>query len=182
MQNILAKHQNVFGEGLGHLRGYNAKIHVEQEAVPKFMKARPVAYAMKEKIEKELDRLTSLGNLEPIQFSEWASPIVPVLKSDRSVKICGDFKVTLNSVSKLDRYLIPRIEDLFATLGGGKLFSKLDMSQAYQQVELDDVSKQYTVINTHKGLFRYRRLPFGIASALLFFKELWKVYFRIFRE
>ena len=84
---------------------------------------------------------------------EWASRIVPVLKSDRSVRICGDFKVTLNSVSKLDRHLIPRIEDLFATLGGGKLFSKLEMSQAYQQVELDDVSKQYTVINTQKGLF-----------------------------
>ena len=49
LQNILAKHQNVFGKGLRHLRGYNAKIHVEQEAVPKFMKARPVAYAMKEK-------------------------------------------------------------------------------------------------------------------------------------
>ena len=172
LQNILAKHQNVFGEGLGHLRGYHAKIHVEQEAVPKFMKARPVAYAMKEKIEKELDRLTSLSILEPIQFSEWASPIVPVLKSDRSVRICGDFKVTLNSVSKLDRHPIPRIEDLFATLGGGKLLSKLDMSQAYQQVELDDVSKQYTVINTHKGLFRYRRLPFGIASAPAIFQRV----------
>ena len=66
------------------------------------MKAHPVAYAMKEKIEKELDRLISLGILEPIQFSEWASPIVPVLKSDGSVRICGDPKVTLNSVSKLD--------------------------------------------------------------------------------
>ena len=97
---------------------------------------------MKEKIKKELDRLTSLGILEPIQFSEWASPIVPVLMSDHSVRICGDFKVTLNSVSKLDHHPIPRIKDLFATLGGGKLFSKLDMSQAYQQVELDDVSKQ----------------------------------------
>ena len=56
------------------------------------MKARPVASAMKEKIEKELKRLTSLGILEPIQFSEWTSPIIPVLKSDRSVRICGDFK------------------------------------------------------------------------------------------
>ena len=120
---------------------------------------------MKEKIEKELDRLTSSGVLEPIQFSEWASPIVPVLKSDRIVRICGDFKVTLNSVSKLDHHSIPKIEDLFATLSGGKLFSKLDVSQAYQQVELYDVSKQYTVINTHKELFQYRRLPFGIASA-----------------
>ena len=86
LQNILAKHQNVFEKGLEHLRGYDAKIHVQQEGEPKFMKARSVAYAMKEKFEKELDRLMLLGNLEPIQFSEWASPIIPVLKSDRSVR------------------------------------------------------------------------------------------------
>ena len=95
----------------------------------------------------------SLGILEPIQFSEWASPIVPVLKSNGSVRICCDFKVTLNSFSKLDRHPNPRIEDLFATLGRGKLFSKLVMSQAYQQLELDEFSKQYTVISTYKGLF-----------------------------
>ena len=94
------------------------------------------------------------------------------LKSDGSVRICGDFKVTLNSVSKLDHHPIPRIEDLFATLGGGKLFSKLDISQAYQQLEFDEVSKQFMVINTHKGLFRNRKLSFGIASALVIFQKV----------
>ena len=116
------------------------------------------------------------GQIDIIGYlREWASPIVPVLKSDRSVKICVDFKVTWNSLSKLDRHPILRIKDLFdlfATLGGDKLFSKLDMSQACQQVELDDVSKQYTLINTQKGLFRYRRLPFGIVSAPAFFQRV----------
>ena len=60
---------------------------------------------------------------------------------------------------------IPRVEDLFATEAGGKFFTKLDMSHAYQQIELDDASKQYVVINTHKGLFRYNRLPFGGVSS-----------------
>ena len=77
----------------------------------------------------------------------------------------GDFKVTVNRVSKLDRYPIPKIEDLFAKLAGGKKFSQLDMSQAYQQLLLDDQSKNYVVINTHRGLFRYNRLPYGISSA-----------------
>ena len=71
----------------------------------------------------------------------------------------------MNPVSKLDRYPIPKVEVLFAALGGGKLFSKIDLTQAYQQLPLDDESKQYVVINTHKGLFRYTRLPFGISSA-----------------
>ena len=85
-------------------------------------------------------------------------------KDCKSVRICGDFSVTVNPLSKLDRYPIPKVEDLFARLGKGKLFSKLDLNQAYQQLTLDEDSKKYVVINTHRGLFCYMRLPFGIAS------------------
>ena len=81
------------------------------------------------------------------------------------MRICGDFKVTVNKASKLDRYPIPKVEDLFATLSCGTSFTKLDMSQAYQQIRLDDDSKKYVVVNTHKGLFSYSRLPFGVSSA-----------------
>ena len=73
--------------------------------------------------------------------------------------------MTVNQASKLDRYPIPRVKDLLATLAGGKSFTKLDMSQAYQQLVLDEKSKDLVVVNTHRGLFRYTRLPFGIASA-----------------
>ena len=100
------------------------------------------------------------GILEPVEFAEWAAPIVPVVKSDKSsVGICGDFKLTANKASKLDQYPIPRI-DLFATLDGGKTFTKLDMRQAYQQLPLAEESKAYLVINTHWGLYRYNLLPF----------------------
>ena len=138
---------------------------MDSDAEPRFFKARSVPYSMKIKIEEELDKLVKQEILEPVSFSDWATPIVPVLKPDRSVRICGDFKVTINTAAKLDRYPIPKIDDLFATLGGGRTYSKLDMSQAYQQIELDDDSKRYTIINTHKGLFKYTILPFGIASA-----------------
>ena len=100
-----------------------------------------------------------------MQFSEWAAPIVPIMKPDNSIRICGDCKTTVKKVSKLDNYPIPKVEDLLATLGGGDKFTKLDMSQAYQQLQLDDESKWYTTINTHKGLFQYNRLPYGISSA-----------------
>ena len=110
--------------------------------------------------------MTGDGILRPVQFSEWAAPIVPALKSDKtSVRICGDFKQTVNRVAKLDRYPIPKMEDLFSSLAGGKSYSKIDLSQAYQQLRLDDKSMKYVVINTHKGLFKYTHLPFGISSA-----------------
>ena len=68
-------------------------------------------------------------------------------------------------------YPLPKVEDLFAALAGGKLFSKIDLTHAYQQVKIDDASKKYTTINTHKGLFQYERLPFGISSAPAIFQR-----------
>ena len=165
LEKLINQYSEVFEEGLGAFTGPKAKIHVEVDAVPKFCKARPVPYAMKGKIEEELKRLQEEGTIESVQFSEWAAPIVAITKPDNSIRICGDYKTTVNQVSKLNNYPTPTVEDLLATLGGGEKFTKLDMSQAYQQLQLDDESNRYTTINTHKGLFQYNRLPYGISSA-----------------
>ena len=155
----------LFSPGLGTYLGREFRIEVDPTVAPRYCKARPVPFTMRAKVDKELDRLVSEGTITPITYSPWAAPIVPVLKSDNSIRICGDYKLTANKAARLDTYPIPRIEDLFSSLSGGKLFSKLDMSQAYAQLRLDDESKPYTIINTQKGLFQYNRLCFGISSA-----------------
>ena len=77
-------------------------------------------------MEEELVRLVAEGTLEPMQMAEWASPIVPVVKSDKkSVRIYGDFKQKLNPVAKLDKYPILEVEDLFVKLTGGSTFTKI---------------------------------------------------------
>ena len=162
---LIVKYSEVFEEGLGTFKGPKVKIHVDPEARPKFLKARPLPYAMTGNIEVELKRLQDEGTIEPVQFSEWAAPIVPILKPDDSIRIWGDYKSTVNQISKLDSYPISKVEDLLATLRGGEKFTTLDKSQTYQQLQLDDESKQYTTINTHKELFQYTRLPYGISSA-----------------
>ena len=103
--------------------------------------------------------------ISPVEFSEWEVPIVPVAKPNGTGRICGDYKLTANHVSKLYNYPIQKTEDLLATLGGGEKFTKLDMSRAYQQMTLDEESRKFTTINTHKGLFQCNRLPFGVSSA-----------------
>ena len=166
LQTLLLRYPNVFMEGLGTLIGYKAKIYVDEAAKPKFCQARSVPYALRNKVDEELVRLQEEGTIEPVEWADWAAPIVPVLKRDKSsVRICGDFRLTVNPVSKLDKYPIPKIEDLFNQLEKGKYYTKLDLSQAYQQISLEEHSKKYVVINTHKGLFQYTRLPFGISSA-----------------
>ena len=173
LKDVLEKHKAVFEPGLGKVTGFQARIEVDPEASPKYCKARSVPCFYQEKVEQELDRLVEEGTLEPVEHSEWATPIVAVLKPDKKrVRICGDFKQTINKVAKLDRYPIRRVQDLFAKIGGGKTFTKLDLSQAYLQVPLDEESKKYVVINTHKGLFRYTRLPYGVSSAPGIFQRL----------
>ena len=162
---MLDRHLAVFEEGQGKLVGYKAKITLDPQATPRFCKARPMPYALKAKVEEELDRLTTDGIIEPRQFADWAAPIVPVLKGDQTVRICGDFKQTINQASKLDRYPIPKIEDLFAGLAGRTVFSKLDLSKAYLQIPLDEEAQAVAVINTHKGLYQFNRLPYGVSSA-----------------
>ena len=135
LTRILEEHKLVFEESLGEFKGPKAKIHIDPNATPRFCRARPVPYALREKLEQELDRLQQEGVIEPVEFAEWAAPVVPVIKQDKkSLRLCGDFKLTVNRASKLDTYPIPKIEDLFAQLAGGKSFSKLDMAQAYQQL------------------------------------------------
>ena len=166
LHELLGRYPEIFQEGLGTFKNYEAKIEVDPEATPRFCKARTIPYAMREGVEKEIDKLVAEGVLEAVDHSDWAAPVVAVLKSDRkSVRLCGDFRLTVNPIAKLNRYPIPRVEDLFSKLEGGKTFTKLDLSQAYQQLQLDADSRKYVVINTHKGLFRFTRLPYGVSSA-----------------
>ena len=164
-QAILDRHSAVFKEEMGHIKGVQAKFNIKPGSTPRFYHARSVPYALKTKVEQELDRLEQQDVLEHVEFSNWAAPIVPVVKQDGSVRICGDYKLTLNQVAETDTYPLPRIEDMFASLPGDKTFTKLDVLHAYQQVPLDEDSKEYTTINTHQGLYRYKHLPFGVASA-----------------
>ena len=162
---LLKEFPDLFSQGLGCYKGETFSIEVDPTVEPKFCKARPVPYAMRNMVDNELDRLIAEGIIEPVNHCRWAAPMVPVLKSDMAVRICGDYKLTVNKAAKLDCYPIPKIQDLLSNLANGNIFSKLDMSQAYAQLALDEESKALTTINTHKGLFQYNRLSFGISSA-----------------
>ncbi|GFO41416.1 polyprotein [Plakobranchus ocellatus] len=165
LEQLLANFENVFSSSAGCLRDVKVKLYTAPGATPKFCTARQPPYALREAIEEELNRLQRDGIIEAVEHSEWATPIVLVRKKDGTVRICGDYKTTLNKVCKGDNHPIPRIEDLAHALSGGDKFTKLDLSHAYTQLELDESSREMTTINTHKGLFKYHRLCFGISAA-----------------
>ena len=150
MEEILEKHKALFRSELRQAKTIEAKLHIVSETKPLFCKAQQVPHALQEKVDDELSRLELSGIIEPVQFSEWAAPIVPVLKPNGSVRICGDYKLTVNQAAKLDPYPLPHIEDLFARLAGGKCFTKLDIALAYQQIPLIEESRNSVTINTQK--------------------------------
>ena len=172
LEMLLQKYEDLFNEELGTIQPQKATLHVETDATPRFFRPRPVPFAIKTAVGQELDRLEKQGVLRKVERSDWAAPIVVVPKKDGKFRICGDYKVTINRALAVDQYPLPKPEDLFATLANGKKFTKLDLSQAYQQLLLDEASSLYVTINTHQGLYQYTRLPFGIASAPAMFQRL----------
>ena len=172
LNQLIEEYSEVFASELGTVKGVTARLEVHEGTTPICHKPRSVPYSLKEKIERDLDRLEKLGVIEKVPHSEWAAPIVPVPKSDGGIRLCGDYKVTVNPYLKIDQYPVPSAEDLFAKLAGGQTFTKLDLSHAYQQVVLEEESRKYVTVTTHKGLYRYKRLHFGIASAPAVFQRI----------
>ena len=111
------------------------------------------------------------GLFEPVKYSSWAAPIVTAPKASGEVRICGDYRLTVNKVSPLERYPMPKTEELFTLFQGAKVFTKLDLKSAYSQLRLQESSRKYLAINTHKGILVPTRLAFGYASAPAIFQR-----------
>ena len=176
LKDILKRHESHFRPELRLARNIDAKLYLEPDAIPRFCNARPVPYALHEKVENELNRLQADGIIEPVQFAEWAAPIVPVLKPDGTTRICRDYKLTVNKEAKLDAYSLSRIEDLFARLAGGKKFTKLDIAHTYQRIPLDEDSRSSVIRSTPtRGCFDTIAYRLGYTQHLPFSKGQWKV-------
>ncbi len=171
-QKLLADYSAIFSEDLGCCKGFEAEVHLKEHAVPKFFKPRPLPFALKAPVGKELDRMEHRGVIEKVPFSKWAAPIVPVIKPTGAIRLCGDFKVTVNPHMEVEQHPLPRVDELFAALAGGEKFTKVDFSEAYLQVPLSAASQESLVINTHQGLYKFKRLPFGISSAPAIYQKV----------
>ncbi len=115
--------------------------------------------------------MENLGAIKKIDPSDWATLIVPVLKPSGEVRLCGDYKVTPNPALEELSYPMPKAEELFDRVNGGKIFTKLDLSNAYMQLPLTEEGSKLTALNTHKGLYAVLRMPFGITSASGIFQK-----------
>ena len=138
--------------------------------MPKYVKARLLPYHYKDKVDKSLQELLNNNIIKQIDSSDWAHPIVPVVKPNGTVRLCVDFKY-LNTQSEINQFPLPLVDDILSDIGPCKFISKIDLTNAYLQLKVSEESQKLLVINTHKGLFRFERLPFGLAAAPAIFQK-----------
>ncbi len=165
IDSLVNEYEHLFSGDLGTLKGVKGTLYLKEGATPKFCKARNVPFAIRGRVEDAIDRMVDSNMMYSVAWSRWASPVVPVIKKDGSVRLCGDFKQTLNPCLNQEQYPLPKIDDIFATLAGGKYFAKLDLRQAYLQMAMDENSQELLTISTHKGLYRPTRMLYGVNSA-----------------
>lgn len=116
-----------------------------------------------ESIEQELERYEKLGVIEECT-SEYASPLVPVKKSNGNIRVCLDSR-KINSITKKDAYPMRNMNEIFHRLQKAKYFSIIDLKDAYFQIPLKESCRNYTAFRTPKGLFRFKVVPFGLKNA-----------------
>ena len=160
----------VFSAGLGKRTKIKATFELKENTRPIFRKKRNVPFS--EEINKELDRLVNMGILSKVEFSEWAAPTVCIRKKSKEIRVCVDFSTGLNAALKDYHYPLPSPEEVFNKLNGGKDFSKIDLSEAYLQIPVEENSSKLFCINTHRGLYKFDRLVFGIKRAPAIFQQV----------
>ena len=148
-------------------------LHINKDVKPIVSPTRRIPFAIREKVEAELERLQRLDIIEPAKgATPWVSPIVafPKPNNPEKIRLCVDMRLPNQAIER-ERHPQPTIDDLITDLNGARYFSKLDLNSAYHQLELDESSRYITTFTTHKGLFQYKRLNFGTSSASEIFQN-----------
>ena len=122
-----------------------------------------IAQGLKEELHQEIRSLVQEGILVPSR-SPWSSPMVPIKKTDGTLRLCIDFRC-LNKVTTPDPYQMPRVDDLLDEVAGASWLSKLDMNRVFYQVPLQPDAQPKTAFCSPWGKFQFTRMPFGLRNA-----------------
>ena len=170
MNKLKSKFNKVFVDELGCCTKTEVRFELKDNVKPVFKPKRKVPFSSLETIDRELQRLEENGVIKNVDYSEWASPTVYVKKN--KIRVFADFSTRLNECLRDLSYPLPTPEEIFSKLNGGKVFLKIDLSEAYLQVKVEEECTKYLTIHTHRGLYRLRRLPFGLKVALSLFQQI----------
>lgn len=167
------KYPKVF-EGIGRLKNFEVKLHINEAIPPVAQRHRRIPFHERQKVTKELLELKRNDVIERVEGpTPWVSPIVVVPKPKRpgEVRICVDMRQANKAIMR-ERHPSPTVDDIVQKLNNARVFSKIDLRSGYHQLMLAEESRYITTFSTHDGLWRYKRLNFGISSASEVFQNV----------
>ena len=151
--------------GVGKLKDRTVQLHIDPNVKPVAQPIRRTPFSLRSKVEEKVKELIDLDIIEPAAGpTPWVNPVVVVPKSQGDIRLCIDMRRANEAILR-ERHPIPTVDEILQSLNGSKVFSKLDLRWGYHQLELTDDSREITTLVTHCGLFRYKRLLFGVNSA-----------------
>ena len=146
---------------LRELDGYAHEPRTDPMIPPIIQRCRCLPLALQDEVSAELKRLQAQGIIEPIDSSLWISNLVVVRKKAGSIQLCVDLR-EVNKAVIPDKYPLPTDDELASQFHRSKVFSKLDLSQGYLQIPLTEKGRNITAFVSHDGIFRFKRMPFGL--------------------
>ncbi|XP_062578034.1 uncharacterized protein K02A2.6-like [Saccostrea cucullata] len=151
--------------GIGKLKDFKLKLHIDKNVKPVAQSMYRIPYSLRDKVGEQLDELESQDIIERVNDpTPWVSPVIIVPKPNGDIRLCVDMRQA-NAAIIRERHPIPTVDDILYMVNGSQVFSKLDLRSGYHQIELEELSREITTFVTYKGLYRYKRLMFGISSA-----------------
>lgn len=154
------------------IKGAKATIEMDPEIKPVFQPLRRVPIPLEGAVNNKLEQLLKRDIIEIKKGpATWVSPLVVVGKASGEPRICLDLR-RVNQAVVREHFPMPVVEEYLARLGKGRIWSKLDIREAFHQVELSEDSRDITTFITNRGLFRFKRLPFGLVTAPEIFQRI----------
>lgn len=161
---LQSQYPEVFS-GVGKLKSRQVALHIDPKVKPVAQPLRRIPFNLRDKVEDKIKELLDKDIIEPVEGpTPWVNPVVIVPKTGGDIRLCIDMRRANEAIIRT-RSPIPTVDELLQNMNGSKIFSKLDLKWGYHQLELTIESRGITTFATHKGLYRYKRLLFGVSSA-----------------
>ena len=162
--DIKQKYPECF-DGIGKLKDFQLKIHIDPNVKPIAQNPRRIPFSLRKKVENKLQELLEKDIIEKVEGpTPWVSPVCVVPKPTGEIRLCVDMRRANEAVQR-ERHPIPTMDEVLHEMNQSTVFSKIDLKWGFHQIELEEESRSITTFATHCGLFRYKRLMFGITSA-----------------
>lgn len=155
-RSVRSRYPGVF-QGVGKLKTKQISLYVISLYVIPFSLRAPVEEKIKELL--DIDIIEAVNGPTP-----WVNPVVIVPKANSEIRLCLDMRQANHAIVR-ERYPIPNVDEILQSMNGSKVFSKLDIKWGYHQLELTPASCEITTFAIHNGVYRYKRLIFGVSSA-----------------